>query len=98
MHKQPLKTSTENAVSREGLDCPGTGSVFPQSYNVKDGTSHLKPPSHSPVATSAWDSKTTVKTSTVQGKGEIIGTVREEGKDVGVDPLSNCSENYFAKN
>lgn len=51
-----------------------------------------------PVATSAWDSETTVKTLIVQGKGEIIGTVREEGKDVGVDPLSNCSENYFTKN
>lgn len=98
MYKQPLKTSNENVVSREGLDCPGTGLVSPQSYNVKDGISHLKLPANSPVATSAWDSKATVKTIIVQGKGEIIGTVRKEGKDVGVDPLSNCSENYFAKN
>ncbi|RMC06547.1 hypothetical protein DUI87_15984 [Hirundo rustica rustica] len=98
MYKQPFKTSIENAVSREGLDCPGTGLVSPQSYNVKDGISPLKPPPNSPVATSARDSKTTVKTLIVQGKGEIIGTVREEGKDVGVDPLSNSSENYFTKN
>lgn len=72
------------------------GLASPQSYNVKDAISHLKPPAHSPA--SAWHSKTTVKTLIVQGKGEIIGTVREEGKDVGVDPLPNCSENYFAKN
>lgn len=62
----------ENAVSGRRLDCPASGLVWktlcPQSYNAKEGTSHLKLPARNPVATNAPDSKTTVKT--LIGEGE----------------------------
>lgn len=96
MYKQPLKTSIENAVSGEGLDCPGRRPGLSSELQCQRCNQPSETPAHSP--SSSWHSKTTVKTLIVQGKGEIIGTVREEGKDVGVDPLPNCSENYFAKN